>query len=290
MQFNPVLIVLPILLLLMYTLGLEFKLKDVVLLAKRPKALLIGLLAQVVILPVVAILLAKMFNPAPYLFVGIVLIACSPGGSSSNMLSYIAKGDVALSVTLTSLSSIITIFTIPPVLIYAIQASGYGALEHIQLPVGKLFVQNIVLLLLPIALGMLTQKFLPVFAQKAKKVLDKMAFPALLILAVIFYIANKDIIIANFGQLAIIITLLIIAAMVLGVALGYIGRLSGAHRRTIAIEVGIQNAAQAIAIASSPFILNDNSIAVPAIIYALMMNVILLSYISKYIFKKKQTD
>lgn len=287
MNFNPVLIVLPILLLLMYDLGIEFKLKDVTQLAKHPKAVWIGLFAQIIGLPFVAILLGKIFTMEPYVFVGLVLIACSPGGSSSNMFTYIAKGDVTLAVTLTALSSVITVFTIPPILIYVIQTSGYGAIENIQLPVGKLFMQNIVLLLLPIALGMLTKRYSPNFAAKAKKVLDKSAFPALLILATIFFITNKRIIIDNFGSLTFIVSLLIIGAMILGIGLGYLGRLKDAQRRTIAIEVGIQNAAQAIAVASSPFILNDNKVAVPAIIYALMMNVILLTYISKYIFKKK---
>ena len=287
MNFNPVLIVIPILLLLMYDLGIEFKLKDVTQLAKNPKAVWIGLFAQIIGLPFVAILLGKIFTMEPYVFVGLVLIACSPGGSSSNMFTYIAKGDVTLAVTLTALSSVITVFTIPPILIYVIQTSGYGAIENIQLPVGKLFMQNIVLLLLPIALGMLTKRYSPNFAAKAKKVLDKSAFPALLILATIFFITNKRIIIDNFGSLTFIVSLLIIGAMILGIGLGYLGRLKDAQRRTIAIEVGIQNAAQAIAVASSPFILNDNKVAVPAIIYALMMNVILLTYISKYLFNKK---
>ncbi len=286
MNFNPVLIVLPILLLLMYDLGIEFKLKDVTQLAKHPKAVWIGLFAQIIGLPLVAILLGKFFTLEPYIFVGLVLIACSPGGSSSNMFTYIAKGDITLAVTLTALSSVITIFTIPPILSYVIQTSGYGIIENIKLPVGKLFVQNIVLLLLPIALGMLTKKYRPNFAAKAKKVLDKSAFPALLILATIFFITNKQIIIDNFGSLTFIVSLLIIGAMILGIGLGYLARLKNEQRRTIAIEVGIQNAAQAIAIASSPFILNDNKVAVPAIIYALMMNIILLTYISKYLFKK----
>ncbi len=270
----------------MYDLGIDFKLKDVSELAKKPKALWIGLFAQIIGLPLVAILLGKLFNVEPYLFVGLVLIACSPGGSSSNMFTYLAKGDITLAITLTALSSIITVFTIPPILLYAIQTSGYGAIEHIQLPVGKLFVQNIVLLLVPIALGMLTKKYRPNFAAKAKKILDKSAFPALLILATIFFITNKQIIIDNFGSLTFIVSLLIIGAMILGIGLGYLARLKNEQRRTIAIEVGIQNAAQAIAIASSPFILNDNKVAVPAIIYALMMNIILLTYISKYLFKK----
>ena len=84
------------------------------------------------------------------------------------------------------------------------------------------------------------------------------------------------------------ITLMILSAMGLGALLAYLSRLQAKQKRTIVIEVGMQNAAQAIAIASSPFVFNNEQIAVPAIIYALMMNVILLTYISKYLFNKKK--
>lgn len=285
---NPVLIVLPILLILMFDLGLEFKLKDVTALAKHPKAVWIGLVAQIIILPLIAIALGKIFNPAPYLFVGLVLIACSPGGSSSNIFSLIAKGDVTLSVTLTALSSVITIFTIPPIMMYVMNISGFEAVSHIQLPVGKLFMQNIVLVLLPIALGMIVKKLRPKFAAKAKKILDKAAFPALLLLATVFFIANRETIMENFSSLTLIITIMILAAMGLGTLLAIVSGLGSKQRKTIVIEVGMQNAAQAIAIASSPFVFNNNQIAVPAIIYALMMNVILLTYIGKYLFKRKK--
>lgn len=288
MTFNPILIVLPILIILMFDLGLEFKLSDVTRLAKHPKAVWIGLVAQIILLPLIAIGLGMIFKPAPYLFVGLVLIACSPGGSSSNIFSLIAKGDVTLSVTLTALSSVITIITIPPIMMFTMDISGFDSVSQIQLPVMKLFIQNIVLVLLPIALGMITKKQLPNFAAKAKKVLDKSAFPALLLLATIFFIQNRTIIVENFSSLTLIITLMILSAMGLGALLTYLSRLQAKQKRTIVIEVGMQNAAQAIAIASSPFVFNNEQIAVPAIIYALMMNVILLTYISKYLFNKKK--
>lgn len=288
MTFNPILIVLPILIILMFDLGLEFKLSDVTRLAKHPKAVWIGLVAQIILLPLIAIGLGMIFKPAPYLFVGLVLIACSPGGSSSNIFSLIAKGDVTLSVTLTALSSVITIITIPPIMMFTMDISGFDSVSQIQLPVMKLFIQNIVLVLLPIALGMITKKQLPKFAAKAKKVLDKSAFPALLLLATIFFIQNRTIIVENFSSLTLIITLMILSAMGLGALLAYLSRLQARQKRTIVIEVGMQNAAQAIAIASSPFVFNNEQIAVPAIIYALMMNVILLTYISKYLFNKKK--
>ncbi len=284
---NPVLIVLPILFILMVALGLEFTTKDFLQLAKHPKAVWIGLVAQIVILPLIAVSLGLLFNLTPYFFIGLVLIGCSPGGSSSNIFSLIAKGDISLSVTLTALSSVITIFTIPPIMMLTMQLAGMEAMQQIHLPVGKLFVQNIVLMLFPIVLGMGLRKFWPAAAAALKKVLGKMAFPALLLLAGVFFIAHREAIIANFSSLTLIISIMILAAMGVGALLAKASKLPARQKRTIVIEVGMQNAAQAIAIACSPFAFNNNVIGIPAIIYALMMNVVLLTYIGKYMFKKR---
>ena len=110
--------------------------------------------------------------------------------------------------------------------------------------------------------------------------LSKIAFPALIFLATVFFIKNREAIIANFGQLGISITVLILLAMASGVVLSRSMRLNTQERRTIVIEIGMQNAAQAITIASSPLVFGDDRYAIPAIIYALMMNVILIIYVA----------
>ncbi|WP_373795421.1 bile acid:sodium symporter family protein [Neisseria dentiae] len=275
---NPIFIVLPILLLLMFGLGLSFKPADFAVLLRQPKAVLVGTAAQVVLLPLLAAGLVGLFGPEPYLLVGLMLIACSPGGTSSNIFTSVAKGDVPLSVTLTVLSSIITVFTIPPVLLYAFDAAGLGG-AAVKLPVGQLLVQNVVLVLLPVLLGMAVRRFWPDWAQKAKKGLDKVAFPALLVLAAVFFAANRQIIVQHFVSLVWMVSALILAAMALGALLAAAFGLPARQRRTIVIEVGMQNSAQAIAVAGSPFVLNNEAFALPAVIYALMMNVILLAYI-----------
>ncbi len=114
---------------------------------------------------------------------------------------------------------------------------------------------------------------------KPKKGLDKAAFPALLVLAAVFFAANRQIIAQHFVSLVWMVSALILAAMALGALLAAVFGLPGRQRRTIVIEVGMQNSAQAIAVAGSPFVLNNESFALPAVIYALMMNVILLAYI-----------
>ncbi|MBF0803644.1 MULTISPECIES: bile acid:sodium symporter family protein [unclassified Neisseria] len=275
---NPVFIVLPVLLLLMFGLGLSFKPADFAVPVRQPKAVLAGVSAQIVLLPLLAGLVVWLFRPEPYLMVGLVLIACSPGGSSSNIFTALAKGDVPLSIVLTVASSIITVFTIPPVLLYALDAAGLGG-AAVKLPVGQLLVQNVVLVLLPLLLGMVVRYARPDFAQKAKKGLDKAAFPALVVLAAVFFAANRQIIVQHFAALAGMVSLLIVAAMGLGGLLAAGLGLPGRQRRTIVIEVGMQNAAQAIAVAGSPFVLNNEAFALPAVIYALMMNVVLTAYL-----------
>ena len=161
---NSIFIVIPILIVLMFGLGLSLNLSDFKSLAKKPAALITGLAGQLVVLPALAFVIAEVFSLPALFYIGVILIACCPGGSSSNVFSKIAGGNVALSITLTALSSIITIFTIPLVLQIALnQCSGFEAFasesfyvsdipnaiaqnsagftsEKIHLPVGKLLV------------------------------------------------------------------------------------------------------------------------------------------------------
>ena len=277
---NPIIIVLPILSLLMFDLGLTLKLEDFTRLLKQPRAVLVGLIGQLVVLPAVAILLVSVLHLEPLYSLGVVLIACCPGGSSSNVFSKLAGGDVALSVTLTALSSVITLFTIPIVLGIAVQQSGAAVEDAVHLPMGNLIVQNIVLRAVPIVLGAIMKWRWPNAASRTDSVLSRIAFPALMLLAGIFFAQHYTEIIANFRQLRMCILVLILLAILVASGLSWITRLSGAVRRTIVIEVGMQNAAQAIAIASSPFIFANDLIAIPAIIYALLMNVVLLIYVA----------
>ena len=275
---NSVLIVLPILTLLMFDLGLVLTLNDFKLFLSRPKPVFAGLIGQIILLPLIAFVLGKIFGLEPLFFVGFMLIACCPGGSSSNVFSKIAHGDVALSVSLTACSSIITLFTLPLIMALVTNAVG-GEATQVHLPVGRLIMQNIVLMFVPIVLGMLIRKWKPSVAAKMDKVLSKIALPAILLLATVFYIQNKETILANFGILGLSITALILLAMAGGLGLAKLMHLTEKENRTLVIEIGMQNAAQCIAIACSPFVFNNSTIAVPAIIYSLMMNVILLLYV-----------
>ena len=283
---NTIWIVMPILLVLMFLLGTELTLDAFRNVARNPRAVLIGLAGQLFFLPAIAFVLAWALNLPPVYFMGLVLVACCPGGSSSNVFTMLIKGDVALSVTLTACSSIITLFTIPAIMEFISNYVSDQSGIEVHLPVGKLIVQNLLLLFVPLLAGFLFKKSLPEKAKKVNKVLGKLAFPALMVLALVFFLQYTQEIIDNFTVVGIATGSLIILAMLCSSILSRIGSTNKAVRRTIVIEVGMQNAAQAIAIASSPFIFNSGEMAIPAIIYALLMNVILLSYVG--IIKKRE--
>lgn len=231
-----ILIVMPILALLMFLLGLGLKREAFRQVAAEPLSLVVGLVGQIIFLPLCAFAVASLMNLPPIYFIGLMLVAASPGGSSSNVFTMLAKGNVALSITLTAISSIITLFTIPFILEWVCRyISAEGLTEsaaQIHLPAGKLIIQNIVLLLLPIMAGVALQRFAATVAAKCERALAKLF------------------------------------------------RFSKAVQRTINIEIGMQNAAQAIAIATSPFIFDNGEMALPAIIYALVMNIVLLAYVA----------
>lgn len=307
---NTVFIVMPILCLLMFQLGLGLDFGAFRKVASRPGGLVVGIVGQIVVLPMVAWILGRLFGLDPLFFIGIMLIACSPGGSSSNVFSYLAGGNVALSVTLTAVSSILTLFTIPLIMHWVVEYAGTGisasaatyassvstatfassassatfassasSAAQIHLPVGKLFAQNIVMMLVPILLGWGVQLKFAKATGVLKKWLGKLSFPALILLASIFFLQHKETIIREFPRLGLCIGLMIIIAIAAGGILSRLAGLSGPDRKTIIIEVGMQNAAQAIAVACSPFIFANEVIAIPAIIYALLMNVVLLVYV-----------
>ena len=274
---NSILIVLPILTILMFDLGLTLEGKDFLLVLQRYKAVIAGMIGQLIVLPALAWCLANAMGLSPVFTIGLVLIACCPGGSSSNIFSMLAKGDVALSVSLTAISSLVTLITVPFIMQWTTAAVGEAI--GVTLPVGNLLMQNLVTMLLPILLGIYVRHKWPKAAHKIEGVLSKCAFPALMLLAGIFFVQHRHTIADNLGTLGLAVTLLLLCAIAVAAVLCFLFRLHSQERRTIVIEVGMQNAAQAIAIASSPFVFNDGRFAIPAILYALMMNVILLIYV-----------
>ena len=160
-----------------------------------------------------------------------------------------------------------------------ISQGGKKIIERFVTNAKNLLMQNIVLMVVPISIGFILNLFRPVAAEKIHKVLKRIAMPALVVLVTIFFFQHKQTIIAEFGSLGLTMSALILATTGCGALMAWLFRLTQKERRTLVIEIGMQNAAQAITIACSPLIFNNEIIAIPAIIYALMMNLILLAYV-----------
>ncbi|MFA6200429.1 MAG: bile acid:sodium symporter family protein [Bacteroidales bacterium] len=276
---NSIFIVIPVLIFLMFCIGLELKLSNFKLILNQPLPIIVGSFAQLVFHPLVAWFVLSFLNIPDEFKIGIILIAACPGGASSNAFSFLAKGDVALSVLLTSLTSILSIFTIP-IIVSSYIYFEIGDSVNFHLPFFKLLMQNVVFLLIPIIIGMILNKYNEEFVKKISFLTKKLPIYLLLILITVFFLENRSVIIQNFNQLSIAILILVIGVMLLIYFISRLVRIQRPQRKTIVIGVGIKNAAQAILIATSPIILNNSKIAIPAVLYALIMNVVVLSYVA----------
>jgi BASS family bile acid:Na+ symporter len=176
------------------------------------------------------------------------------------------------------MSSLITLITLPLFMGWVTAASG--AQVGITLPVGNLLKQNLLLMLLPVVIGLVINYFWGNAAKAIDKVLSKATFPALMLLVTVFFAQHYRTIFANLGQVGLCVTALILLAIACASGLSRLFHITGRERRTVNIEVGMQNAAQAIALATSPFVFANQEMAIPAILYSLMMNVVLLTYVA----------
>jgi BASS family bile acid:Na+ symporter len=193
----------------------------------------------------------------------------------------LAGGDVALSVSLTALSSVLTLVTLPLWMLCGVHfaATEYsaGVLRH--LPLGGMLLQNLLSMLLPIVAGVAVRRLWPTVAHRVAGVLSRLAFPALVLLAALFFVRHRALIAEHLPALGGSVLLLLLCSMAVGWAMARAARLDGREVRTLVIEIGMQNAAQAIALASSPLVFDDSRLTIPAILYALLMNVVLLLYV-----------
>ena len=254
---------------IMLGLGLSLKSDDFLRIFKYPKAVTIGLIGQLVILPVIALAIVKIIPMPPAIAVGLIILALCPCGASSNMITYLAGGDVALAVTLTVFSSIITIVTIP---LCANLAVNYflGKSAIVSLPIGMTMGQIFLITVIPIALGMYIQHQFPEIARRLEKVTNKLAV-GFLVLIIILLVAKEWNRLPGFiVQAGTGVILLNILGMAAGYAISKMLNLNVAQQICIAIEVGIQNGTLAIAITAG--ILNDAEMAIPAAIYSLFMS------------------
>jgi BASS family bile acid:Na+ symporter len=262
-------LVLPIALaLIMLGMGLSLKKEDFQRITQQPKAVAIGLLSQILLLPIIGFTITQVIPMPPAIAVGLMIIAISPGGVSSNIISYLAGGDMALSVTLTVCSSIITIFTIPILANLALN-HFLGQSAAIALPIGSTMGQIFLITIIPIAFGMYMQYQFPKLAHRLEQVTGRLAIAFLALIILVLLIREWSRLPEFIVQAGLGVILLNILSMASGFMISKLLKLSIPQQIAIAIEVGIQNGTLAIAITAG--ILNNQDMAIPAAIYSLFM-------------------
>ncbi|MDV3350032.1 bile acid:sodium symporter family protein [Leptothoe sp. LEGE 181152] len=255
---------------IMLGMGLSLTTRDFQRILTEPKAVILGLVAQLIMLPVVGFLLASLFPLSPELAVGVMILAACPGGPTSNMVTYLVQGNVALSITLTAISSLITIVTIPLVVNFAMQ-QFMGEAGAIQLSFLTTVIQIAVITLIPVSIGMALHHYIPRFAAKVEKWVKWLSLFFLALIIVGLLAKERANVASFFVQVGGVTLALNVLTMGLGFAIATLAKLDARRTKAITVEVGIQNGTLAIAIASAPTFLNTPSMAIPAAIYALIM-------------------
>jgi BASS family bile acid:Na+ symporter len=254
----------------MLGMGLSLVPEDFKRITRYPKAVAVGTVCQVLLLPLIGALITLVVPMQPAIAVGLIVLAVCPGGPSSNLATYLAKGDVALSVTLTAFSSIITVFTIPLFTNLALQYF-LGKSAAIALPIGSTMLQIFLITLLPTAIGMAIRHQFPDTARRLEKQMSRFAVGLLALIIVLLLVREGSKLPGFLVQVGIGVMLLNLLAMLAGFLAGKLFRLSLAQQICIAIEVGIQNGTLAITITAG--LLNNIDMAVPAAVYSLLMYV-----------------
>lgn len=254
---------------IMLGLGLSLTLADFARVVKFPKPVLIGLSCQLLLLPVVCFFLAKAFGLAPALAVGLMLLAASPGGTTANLYSHLAHGDVALNITLTAVNSVIAVLTMPLIVNLSLAYFMEGD-QALPLQFTKA-VQVFVIVLGPVAIGIWIRSRFPGFAARMEKPVKIIS--ALFLLIIIILAVVKDW--QTFVDYAPLVGGAALAFNLISLAVGYwvprLLKLSLRQSIAIGMEIGIHNGTLAIALALSPMLLNNATMSIPAAIYSIIM-------------------
>ena len=230
----------------MFGMGLTLKPKDFAVVFSRPKDVITGCVAQFTIMPMLAWLLSRAFSLDEALTIGVVLVGCCPGGTASNVITYLAKGDLALSVGMTGVSTLLAPF-LTPLLTWALAG------KSVDVNVASMFLSILWVVILPIVVGLLVKWMWPKFTEKTIDYLPAFSSIAIALIVAIIISANATKLLAGGLLIVIVVMLHNICGLSLGYAIGRLLRLSGPKKRAISIEVGMQNSGLASSLATIHF-------------------------------------
>ena len=254
--------------LIMLTLGLGLTTSDFTRVIKRPKDFLVGLICQVILLPIIAFVLIKILNVQPALALGVMIIAAAPGGVTSNILTKFANGDVALSVSLTAIISLLSILTVPFIVIKSADLLDINYLSK-EISMSGISIKMFLVVTLPVVIGMLIRKFAQNFIIKRTALIEKISLTLFMIVFISIWLEEWDNIIMYISRAGIITLILNVTMMVLGFYVAKIFASGIEQRKCISLECGLQNGTLAVFVSSQIF--DDIIYLIPTASYALIM-------------------
>ena len=275
-EYNGINILNLLLSIILFTMGTTLKADDFVNVFKKPKEISLGLLAQYMIMPVLAFSLARIFSLNDALTVGIILVGTVPGGTASDVITFLSKGDVALSVSLTAVSTVISPVLTPIITLFLI-----GNQIHFN-PI-DMFVSILEIVIIPIILGLALNYKFPKFCEELKDYLPAVSSIVICLIVAGVIGANKQAILSLSAIIIAVIVLQYFIAMLLGVCVGYLAGMEKKQIITIAIELSFQNSGLSTGLAKNHFP-NLSQATVPGALYSVWQN--LAGSVLAYIFRR----
>lgn len=265
---------------IMLSLGIGLTLTDFRRVAERGWAFAIGAAFQLLIVPLTAYLMIIAFGLSGQIAAGVMLLAFCPGGVTSNVVTRLARGDVALSVSLTATISLLSILTIPFLVGWAVR--HFMGADAPEVSVTSLAIAMFLITTLPVAIGMIIRKAAPAFADRVEPKLIAVASVLFGVIIVAALAANWDVFLANIGSLGPALALMIVVLMLAGLWVASLATLTWKERKTVSIEVGIQNGTLGVTLA--PLIVGVSGsipeIGLPSAVYGILMYVVALPFVA----------
>ena len=253
---------------IMFVLGLGLTGNDFLRVAKQPRDFLVGACSQIIFLPIIAFILVKIWPISPELAIGVMIIAAAPGGVTSNLLTSFAKGDVALSISLTAIISLLCVITIPFIVLTSAELlSGENLGQNISL--ASISRDMFLIVTVPVILGMLLRKFVSKIALKFEPIAKKMSVLLFILVLLGAIVAERENVASYFAQAGLITLILNVVMMIVAYYIAQLLVSGKKQKKCITIECGLQNGTLAIFVATSIF--GGGMYVVPAATYSLIM-------------------
>ena len=253
---------------IMFALGLGLTGNDFLRVIRQPRDFFVGTFSQIILLPIIAFILVKLWPISPELAIGVMIIAAAPGGVTSNILTSFAKGDVALSISLTAIISLLSVITVPFIILTSIMLIDNSALD-LDISLTNMAISMFLIVTVPVIIGMIFRKFASNVAIKFEPIAKKISAVLFVIVLLGAILAEKDNVVSYFAQAGLITLVLNVVMMIVAYYIAQLLASGTEQKKCITIECGLQNGTLAIFVATSIF--GGGMYVIPAATYSLIM-------------------